>query len=35
MCYMGKKMKFCIELMPEMFYHTSQKHLIVWNKSLN
>lgn len=35
MCYMGRKMEFCIELIPELFYHTFQKHLIIWNKIFN
>lgn len=35
MCYMGRKMEFCIEFIPEMFYHTSQKHLIIRNKIFN
>lgn len=35
MCYMGRKTEFCIEFIPEMFYHTSQKHLIIRNKIFN
>lgn len=35
MCYMGRKMEFCVELIREMFCHTSKKHLIILNKILN
>lgn len=28
-------MEFCIDLIPEMFYHTFQEHLIIWNKNFN